>query len=198
MLNALDSDTVPILLALAGALICLAAGFRDLRAGANERVVFAWLGLAIGVLGIAAGHIWNLGGGVAESGRDVFRFEGIYGARRPFQAALVVVLLAGLLLLSPFILRRVRTDLGVRFIPLFVVFGGLAAFLAIRTISLHAIDAVLYGRHILGAHPVTLLEAAGLAAFAVVALMTAANTNSRRAETTSATPAERPTTAAGG
>ncbi len=192
-----DSDAIPIALALAGALICLGAGFRDLRAGANERVIFAWWGLAIGALGIATGHLWNLGGGVAESGRDVFRFEGIYGSRRPFQAALVVLLLAGGLLLSPIVLRRVRTSLGDRFILPFVALGGLAAFLVVRTISLHAIDAVLYGKQVLGWHPGSLFEAAGLAAFAVVAVIAArAGPPARKADAATANAIERPATAA--
>lgn len=198
MLQVFDSDAVPIALALAGTFVCIGAGFRDLRAGASERVVFAWWLLAIGALGIATGHLWNLGGGVAESGRDVFRFEGIYGSRRPFQAALVVILLAGGLLLSPFVLRRVRTNLGDRFILPFVVLGGVAAFLVVRTISLHAIDAVLYGKHILGGHPGSLLESAGLITFAVVALVAAsAGTRARRVETATSTTTERPTTTAG-
>lgn len=176
MLRVFDADLIPITIAVTGAVLCLGAGFRELRAGARERVVGAWWAFALAMLTIATGHLWHVGGEVAESGREVFRLEGLYGSRRPFQAALVVALLALGLLVSPMALRWVRTNLGDRFLLPVVVLGGLAGFLAIRTISLHAIDAVLYGKHIFGGHPGSLLEALGLALFVAVAAL-AANTS---------------------
>lgn len=187
MLQVFDSDLVPIALALTGALLCLASGFRELRAGEREREVAAWWTFALVLLAVATGHLWNLGGGVAESGRDAFRFEGLYGARRPFQAGLVIALLAGAALASPFILRWVHAHLGSRFLLPVVVLGGLVGFLAVRTISLHAIDAVLYGKHILGGHPGAILEALGLLAF-VLAAAAAAMAESSHRQTTSSTP----------
>lgn len=153
-----------------------------MRAGAPDRVVGAWWVFALAMLAVATGHLWHIGGGVAESGREVFRFEGLYGSRRPFQAALVVALLLLGLLISPFVLLWVRGNLGDRFLPPVVVLGGLAAFIAIRTISLHAIDAVLYGTHILGGHPGAMLEVLGLALFVTVAAF-AANGSSQPAST---------------
>lgn len=165
MFSVFDRDAIPIGLALAGGFLCLASGLREVRGGARERLIYAWWGMATVCFAIAAGHLLNAGGGVAESGRDVFRFEGLYGSRRPFQAAVVAGLMIGGGLGAPFILRWVRANLGSNMLLPVLVLGGLVGFLAVRTISLHAIDSLLYGHHIFGGHPGSLVEAAGLALF---------------------------------
>lgn len=152
--------------------VCFVAGTRELRIKNGSRTGAWWVFSAL-LFGVALAHAWNLGSTAAESGREVFRFEGLYGVRRPIQALVILVLMgvtaAALWFGGPFVRRR----LGREFELPAVVLLGLFGYLAVRTISLHQVDSWLYGKHIFAAHPGTLIELGGLLLFLYVALRTA-------------------------
>lgn len=173
VLQVFDSDATPIALAMAAALICVVAGVRAAHAHAGEAPLYTWWAFAAVCVAIATGHVLHLGGGAAESGRDAFRFEGLYGSRRPFQALVVAGLLTGAFFSATCLLPWMERRLGRSFLLPAAALGGLVVFLAVRTISLHAIDAVLYGKQIFAGHPGALIEVSGLALFLVLAARTA-------------------------
>lgn len=172
MLLFLERPAVLTLAATMASFVCFIAGTRELRRTAGSRTSIWWL-FSVVLLGIAMAHAWNLGGAAAESGRDAFRFEGLYGIRRPIQAAVIFVLSAGTLAALASVAPFVRTRFGPEMVTPTLVLAGLMGYLLIRTISLHQVDALLYNNHVLAAHPGTLIELGGLLLFVYTALRAA-------------------------
>jgi hypothetical protein len=128
-----------------------------------------WFAAALIVGVLALSRQVDLASQLAATGRQVFRTEGWYPDRRPVQEATVLAVLgiAGLVGVAGMVLMLVRRHAQI--IPGFVTLLGLGTFLAVRAISLHDIDALLY-RRALGHVQINALAELG----AVVAVASAA------------------------
>jgi hypothetical protein len=147
----------------------LAPSTRDRRAG--WLLPGFWTATCAILAALALSREIDLASRVASIGRDVFRTEGWYPDRRPVQEASVVAVLAvatcvfggGAALL---VLRK-----HPQLIPGFAAVLMLATFLAVRAISLHHIDSLLYRRSIGDVQINALAELAAIAAVALAALL---------------------------
>jgi hypothetical protein len=121
------------------------------------------------MMGVArAGAVGDL---VGDIGREQARSSGWYDARRTFQAigvvAVAVVWAIGVIVAIWRVPPRRR-----RYLPHVVAFSTVIAFAAVRIVSLHHLDAVLYRRDIGGVRIVAILELSLLASTVVAAFVT--------------------------
>jgi hypothetical protein len=135
-------------------LACAAAAARPCHR--RSTAVVLWVGAVLWGGAALAGAL-SLGGEVSHAGRQAAWMEGWYGDRRAVQLAVVMVLaattgLAAAVLLVLPLARPTRV--------LAVTWTALAGFLAIRVVSLHAVDAVLYREGIAGVSRGILFELA--------------------------------------
>jgi hypothetical protein len=108
---------------------------------------------------------------VADFGRDQARSGGWYEARRALQAVVIAVALVWFVGVAVAVLRvppRRR-----RYLPHIVALSTLIAFAAIRLVSLHQVDTVLYRRDVAGVRIVAIADLFMLAATALVMITTA-------------------------
>jgi hypothetical protein len=128
------------MLYLIAALLCLA------RAGHPQRQVWWAIALVLLVLGLA--RLANLEQVATDVGRQIAISQEWYTSRRPIQSIGIfgIVLGSGLIAICIFALtRRLRAAEAIGILAA----GGLVTLIAIRSISLHSVDA-LVGRHLFG------------------------------------------------
>ncbi len=131
-----------------------------------------WLltALLLAVLGV--GRSSALGDLISDIGREQARAGGWYDTRRTVQLVVVVgvavVWVAGVALAILRIPPRRR-----RYLPHVIAVSGIVAFAAIRLVSLHQIDSVLYRTDVGGIRVVALVELGLLAATALITVATA-------------------------
>lgn len=129
-----------------------------------------WTSAAL-LLSMAAARAGSLGDLVGELGREQVRSGGWYDARRTLQAVSVIAVSAlwglGVIIAVWRVPPRRR-----RYLPHAVGVSGLVAFAAIRIVSLHQVDALLYRRDIAGVRIVSILELTLLAVTAVAGIVT--------------------------
>jgi hypothetical protein len=102
-----------------------------------------WLGLALMLATLAAARAFGLQSMLTGTFRELAREEGWYTARREFQAR-VVLAAAALASLTPVAIAvRARST---RMILAFTPVAALLGFLAVRAVSFHYVDEVLYRR----------------------------------------------------
>lgn len=89
--------------------------------------------------------------------RDRAYESGWYDARRPLQAV-VVAALGTIWLVTVFGACWRIPDRRRRYLPMIVMVVTMAAFAAVRSVSLHQVDSLLYRTHIMGVRVVTLTE----------------------------------------
>ncbi len=149
--NALGSTLVRELAYLIAACLCLAAAVRSAsRPGArNGAAIGLWAGAAVLLVLLALSRQVELSVRLTDAGRALIRREGWYSDRRPAQTLLVYIIIgsAGLVALTGSLqLRRHRSHLIFGWLALV----GLVAFVGVRAVSLHYVDALLYRRSIAG------------------------------------------------
>ncbi len=126
----------------------LVAAWRARRSGSSAVVPLFWVACAVFVVLLALSREIDLASRIANEGRHIFRTEGWYPDRRPVQRAAIlgIVTAAGVISIcgcTILIWRRFpQLLLG------FLAVVALATFLAVRTVSLHDIDALLYRRSV--------------------------------------------------
>ena len=134
---------------LAASLAFVAARHATRGAVRNDGALPAfWYYTAALLLALALAREIDLASRIAGVGRGVFDTEGWYAHRRRYQTAaiLLIVLWSGLVALSGcWLLVRRHHE---RILPGFVALDGLLTFLAVRALSLHQIDALLYRRSV--------------------------------------------------
>ncbi len=121
--------------------------------------------IAVGVFGIVLGlaALIEFGSALAETGRHLARDEGWYASRRRIQA-IAVLAVPAVALLGLVVASRFTGRLSPPCRWLLTTFVGLVAFVVVRTISLHQVDAYLYAESpVPGWHPGELLELLGIA-----------------------------------
>lgn len=166
-----DSNTVRILGYVVVAVLLVLAHRREAaRVGRRDGVWPAfWVWTCVFVLAMALGRAVEAGDVLASVGRQAARDRDWYESRRPLQAAVVGgvgslwFVVVGLALWRTPERRR-------RYLPVGVMVLTLAAFAAVRVVSLHQVDALLHRTHVGGVRlgtiaEVTLLALTGVATF---------------------------------
>ncbi|HEX5395760.1 MAG TPA: hypothetical protein VFX74_01595, partial [Candidatus Limnocylindria bacterium] len=122
------------------------AAWRASRGRSPAVVPLFWCACAVFLLILGVSREIDLANRIADEGRHIFRMEGWYPDRRPVQRAAILAILGtsgvvGTIGCALIIWRRwPQLLLG------FVAVVLLGTFLAVRTVSLHDIDALLYRR----------------------------------------------------
>ncbi len=172
MAEILDSNAVRVLAYLVAGIVCLPVWWRERVQRREERRdlwPLFWLLSAALLLVLAVGRI-GLGDLLSDLGRRTAREEGWYQTRRGLQAAVVgsVAAIWGIAVIVAIwrVPERRR-----RYLPAAVVLSGLVCFAAIRLVSLHHIDTLLYRRDIGGVRIVAVVEIIGVALFLVTVFL---------------------------
>jgi len=106
-----------------------------------------WWWTAAFLAAMAVGRAGEIGGLIGELGREQANDSGWYESRRPLQAAVVGGL--GFVWFSVVAVALWRTpERRRRYLPVGVMVVTIAAFAAVRIVSLHQVDALLYRRHV--------------------------------------------------
>jgi hypothetical protein len=131
-----------------------------------------WLSSAVLLAVLGVGRSSALGDLISDFGREQARAEGWYDARRAVQLAVVVgvavIWVVGVAIAILRIPPRRR-----RYLPHVIAMSSIIAFAAIRLVSLHQIDSVLYRTDLAGIRVVALAELGLLAATALITVVTA-------------------------
>lgn len=166
----LNSSGLRVAVYLASAAVCTFAGIEERRLSSNGRSRRAgfWLMLAGLLLLLGIGRDIDLGPRITGVGRDYARGHDLYAERRPLQEAAVVVIAAvGAVVMA---VAVVYTRVGrLRQRAAFALIMGLCCFVAIRAISLHDVDQLLYNRPIEGVRLSSALELGLVMSLAAVA-----------------------------
>lgn len=151
-----------------------------IRFGLEQRVAkprppaswpFYWLLSALLLFFLGLSRATSLGGLIADLGRDQARSEGWYDARRTVQAFTVIAVIAVWFIGVVVAVWRVPPRRR-RYLPSVVSISTLVAFAAVRMVSLHHIDTLLYRRGVGHVRFVAVIELMLLAAtFAMIVLV---------------------------
>jgi hypothetical protein len=121
---------------------CARAGAMSRRGRLDQRLLWGVAGTA---LLLALAESFGLGQRLAQAGRDAAHTEGWYNDRRPLQAATIVgTALAWAAVGAGVAYATRRASLVVRGVVLMTC--ALMAYVTVRAISLHQVDATLYHR----------------------------------------------------
>jgi hypothetical protein len=138
----------------ASALACIAVGVverRQARDSDASRSMF-WFATAVVLAALAVATTADLAQVIANAGRREAEQHGWYGVRRSYQAAAVVAL--GVVWIGALIVAVLHApERHRRHRPVAISLATLLAFDALRTISLHQVDWLLY-RHEVGGVPI--------------------------------------------
>lgn len=142
-LDFLNHNYVRVAFYLIAAGACSAASIAESRRGDRGRWPWVWAGITTAVLIFGLGRELEFGHWITDRGREFAQAQGWYNERRPFQRLADVVVglggLAALALLASFSWRNWRSHTAAVFVLVLM-----AVFIAIRAISYHYTDAVLY------------------------------------------------------
>lgn len=181
LIAVLNGRALRVAVYLLAAVLSFAAAWQaSPRSRRRDRPLLSfWLATGSILVVLALSREVDLAARIAEIGRTVFRTEGWYASRRPAQEAAVLATLAGA---GSFTVggsvALIRMQRG-RIVPGFGALMALATFLVVRAISLHDIDAVLYGRAINHVYVNAVAELAATLLIAVAALLTLSIQRSR-------------------
>jgi hypothetical protein len=194
MVDMLNSGTLRALGYLAVAVLAVVAGILEQRAPDREQRQLwpvYWLLTALVLLTAGIAHLGHLGDIIAGIGRSQARSAGWYGSRRGIQAAVVVWVSAVWFVAVLVAIWRVPPRRR-RYLSSAIAVFTLLAFVAIRIVSLHQIDSLLYRRGVRGVRFVALIELTllGIAAWTALVCCRSATSGSPpgRPNATSAKP----------
>lgn len=172
MAELLDSNALRVLGYVFASIVCVLVGWlerRHARDGRRDLWPTFWF-LSAGLLLVLAMGRVGLGNLLSDLGRRTAREEGWYQTRRGLQAAVVgsVAAIWGVAVIVAIwrVPERRR-----RYLPAVVVLSGLVCFAAVRLVSLHHIDTLLYRRDIGGVRIVAVLETIGIGLFLLTVLV---------------------------
>jgi hypothetical protein len=167
----LNSDILRGACYLFAAALCLfAATIEWGEREARPRIPWVWAAVGALIIGIAAAEWWNVGHAVADLGRSEARDEGWYGDRRPVQAAVIGAVVVAITIAWLAVGARWARSYR-RYWPVLSAVVALLAFLLVRAISLHALDAA-FNRDVVGIMRAgDLVEIAGAIAISAAALL---------------------------
>ncbi len=166
--RSLDSNWLRVLAYLTAAATSVLAGVREVRQRGDGSWPAFWFVMAalLGVMGF--GRVGGVGGALSEFGRSEARTAGWYGDRRGPQVVAVAVIGFGWLASTMLVVWRVSQRRR-RYLGMALVVLSLICFAALRVVSFHRVDTVLYGRHIHGVKVASLAELTGVGMTIVLA-----------------------------
>ena len=161
MLEALNSNSWMVAAYIFVASLACLTGSREHSAQRGRHSthllpVFWYLTSALFV-SMAIAHAGELGGAVADYARSGAYAEGWYESRRSIQVVVVVVVAALWALATVLALWRIP-ERRRRYLPMTIATTTLMCFSAIRLVSLHHVDTLLYRRSIEGLRIGVLIE----------------------------------------
>lgn len=170
MVDSADSNWIRIGGYLLVACLALVARHREGRRGSGgDPWPPFWVWTASLLVVMAIGRVGGVADAIADVGRGEARDQGWYADRRPLQAAAVITM--GCAWLIAVTLACWRTpERRRRYLPFGLVIVTIGAFAAIRMVSLHQVDTVLYRRHIADVRIGTITELSLLSVAALVTL----------------------------
>ena len=153
------------------ALLMLAARRRERRrVGIVDGVWPAfWIVTCVFLLAMAVGRAVEAGNLLSSFGRSAADEGGLYASRRSVQAA-VVETVGGVWIVVVAVALWRTPEGRRRYLPVALIVVTLAAFAAVRVVSLHQVDSVLYRTHVMGVRVATLVELTLLGVAALVTL----------------------------
>jgi len=175
MVDVLDSSALRVAAYGLVAILSFVWGVRERRWCAAHCVDWwprYWFMSAVLLVTMGIGRAGALGGVLSEIGREQARSSGWYDTRRTIQAAAVIAVTIVWLIGVTITVLRVPPRRR-RYLPHVVLMSAAIAFAAIRLVSLHQIDGLLYRRDVAGVRVVAVLELATLSAIALVTVTTA-------------------------
>ena len=171
MLDMLNSNTWMVLTYAVVAALAAFTGIREQSAQASHRtldlVPAFWFLTSTLFLTMAIAHACELGGAVADYARRGAYNDGWYDARSSLQViavGAVAVLWAIVTLLALWRIPERRR----RYLPITIAITTLLCFSAIRLVSLHVVDTVLYRRNLQGVRVGVVVEFVLVAVAALV------------------------------
>jgi hypothetical protein len=173
MVDVLDSSALRVAAYGLVALLAFVWGVRERRWCATHFIdwwPFYWFMSALLLVTMGIGRAGALGGVLSEIGREQARSSGWYDIRRTIQAAAVIAV--GIVWLIGVTIAVLRPHRG-RYLPHVILMSAAIAFAAIRLVSLHHIDGLLYRRDVAGVRVAAVLDLAMLSAIALVTVTTA-------------------------
>lgn len=175
MSDLLDSSTTRVVVYAIAALLAVWWGVRERRALSRRRVDWwprYWFISAVLLAVLAVARASALGDVLGDLGRDQARSSGWYDTRRTVQA-LVVVAVAAVWAVGVFIAVLRVPPRRRRYLPHVVALSAIIAFAAIRLVSLHHIDTLLYRRDIASVRVVAIVELTLVAGSVALMVLTA-------------------------
>lgn len=159
MVDLADSNWLRVLAYVLTAAFAAMARVRERRRAPHADDVWPpfWLLTSGFLLAMAIGRLGDLGNLLADLGRTQVTDRGWYAQRRTLQAAIVATVAGVWFILVALAVWRVP-ERRRRYLPMSATMVTLAAFAAIRVVSLHQVDAVLYHRRVVGVRWASALE----------------------------------------
>jgi hypothetical protein len=166
-----DSNVVRVVAYLVVAATCCVAGVRELRGDRRGTSLWPpfWFLTAAVFVAMAVGRATDLAEVVADVGRREAVAAGWYEGRRRYQAMVVGAFFGAWFVTVVIALWRVP-ERRRRYLPMALLTVTIVCFAAIRLVSLHQIDAVLYRRQVMGAKFGAVVELILLAVAAALSL----------------------------
>jgi len=162
MLTILESGTLRSMGYVVLGALAAVAGWRERSSPDRDRLqlwpLYWWLTSAL-LIAVGVAHLGGLGDYLVGLGREQARSAGWYDARRKFQAAGVLIFSWAWFMTVLLAIWRVPPRRR-RYLPSAIAVGTLLAFVAVRAVSLHQIDSLLYRRDVFGVRIVGIVESA--------------------------------------
>lgn len=162
MAELLNSNELRVAAYLLGAIACLIAGVRErrfLRTHPLDLWPRFWTLSALVLAAMAFARAADLADVLTTIARSQALESGWYSARRPIQAAVLGVVSLGWITSVALAIWRVP-ERRRRYLPQAVFVFSLICYAAIRTVSFHYMDAILYNNPILGVRIGSIVELA--------------------------------------
>jgi hypothetical protein len=175
-----NSNQLRVVAYLLGGALCALASVRLYAGGARRTSVAFWLVLTLVMLTMGVSRMVDLGPLLTDHGRDIARDYGWYEDRRTLQRtaveAVIIGGVVGALVAAAWLAFAAAPEHPLA--AMAIVY--LATFVAVRAISLHQVDQLLYNHPIEGVRVNALLELGGIAAVCLAAVVSLALRTPRR------------------
>jgi len=172
MSGGLNNGTWPVVLMTSVAVMCIAVGCREVVFIRRRQLAFLWptfwFVTAILLAVMAYGQASDVGGIIADVGRREALSNDWYEDRRSAQTIVVAVVATLWAIMALVTVWRVP-ERRRRYLPMALIVLSLVCFGAIRVVSLHQIDGLLYRRHIGEVQIGRFVELVGLSSALIVA-----------------------------